>query len=438
MKRMTILASVLLLLVPAALPLAAQDADTGTDEATADIEVVVELGAWDADTEDEQGLVAEYEPTDGGPDLGLLVRSHQPWGHFFFDARFRDADDSDAVLDVDTAGRAVRSTTEWTKLLHRLDHDPLSNLASVTDHGRVVQHTDLDAGADYDISYELLTHRTEVQFPALPALTVAAGVRNQERHGTRQSLAISHCATCHVYSQGRRVDQRDTGLSLEARYTGSVASVRASVSQRELRQVPAFLTLLYDDALQPELRTPLFENRVQWDSAAGPQPVDATPDVDKNVVRLDVLLPNLGGFALTGGGVWQETENQFTNLTMDYTGYVATAFRPIAKGWDVRWRGRSYEIDNDATFVDIAEPLGVAGPQAGLTYREIYGFDPDFLRLSSANRDVIESKLDVGWNLPGTKTGRLVLSWDYEIVDREYFEVAPGRRPASSGERGEG
>jgi len=425
MKQKALLASVLLLLLLAAPPLAAQD--EGTDDTDkSDTEISLEVGAWNADTEDSELRAAEYESTDGGPQLGLLIRSQQPWGHFFVSADVRDGDDQDASFEFDL-GRAVRSTTEWTQLPHRLVHDPLSNLASATDHGRVVTHTDFDPRAVYGITYELLTHRTEVQMPALPALTFAVGVRNQERHGTRQSLAISHCEACHVNSQSRRVDQRTTDLSLEAQWAGSWGSLTGSVTQRELRQDPRALTLLYDDALQPELRIPIFDNRLQWDSAEGPQLVDATPDVDKDVVRLDLLLPDVGGFALTAGGVWSETENLYSNLSMDYNGYVATAFRPLGPSWDVRWRGRTYTIDNDEVFVDVNDRIGAAGPQAGSTWGEIYDYVTDYLRLSAANRDVVQSSLDVGWRLPSKKAGRIVFSWDFENVDREYYQVAPGQ-----------
>lgn len=422
MKRFWILASALLLIALAVTPVAAQEDDP--DATSGDTEVQVEVGYWDAETDDSPDLVSEYEPDDGSASVGLLIRSQQPWGHFFLDGTFSHEDDQDAVLEIDV-GRTVRSTTEWTKLPHRLRHDPLHTLEAVTNHGRVVQHTDLDPDAVYGITYEVLENRTAFQFPALPALTVTAGVRNQERHGTRQSLTISHCSTCHTYSQSRRIDEQDLGLTLEAQLAGDWGAVRASVSQRELTQSPTFLTLLYDPELQPELRLPLFENRVQFDDDEGPLPVDLLPDVDKDVVRLDLLLSDVGGFALTAGGVWQETQNRYSNLAMDYDGYVATAFRPLGTRWDLRWRGRTYSIENDAVFVDVVDQLAVAGPQAGLAWTDVYGYPTDFLRLSAANRDVVESSFDVGWDLGSREAGRVVFSWDYENVDREYFEVAP-------------
>lgn len=424
-------ASVLLLLVLPLMPAAAQedDPDTMTEESdraveAGETEVTVEVGYWDADTEDNPALAAEYEPDDGGPSLGLLIRSSQPWGHFFLDAEYFEEDDQDATLSFDVH-RMIRSTTEWTKLPHRLIHDPLSTFAAVTNHGRIVQHTDLDPDAVYGISYELLEHRTELQLPSLPGLTFAAGVRNQERHGTEQSVTISHCSTCHLVSQSRPIDEQDTGLTLEAKYAGDWGAVRGSVTQRELIQDPNFLTLLYDPELQPELRLPLFENRVSFDDDEGPLPVQLRPDIDKEVAQLDLLLSDVGGFALTAGGVWQETENQYTNLAMDYDGYVATAFRPLGTAWDVRWRGRSYAIENDPVFVDVDEQVAVAGPQVGRTWTEVYQYPVDFLRLSAANRDVLESRLDVGWDLGSREAGRLVFSWDHEQVDREHFEVAP-------------
>ena len=107
------------------------------------------------------------------------------------------------------------------------------------------------------------------------------------------------------------------------------------------------------------------------------------------------------------------------------TGYLFTAAKRLSDDWSFRWRGRGYTIDNDDVFVDAVERLGVAGPQAGRTYREIYGFDPDYLRQSALSRDVVESNLDFTRRL-GKKSGRLRLFWNYESIDRDTFEVAPG------------
>lgn len=408
MKRI-ILTIALLAVLMAPTWVAAQD-DGGT---TAEIEI----GGWAADTSGAPDVVSEYEPDEGGPQLGLDLEADTDWGFLLFEGEVRNEDDQKALLDFDV-GRMVRSHTAYVKMPHRLLHDDLSNLAAVTDHGRILRHTDLDPDTEYRIRYSDLDHRTEIQLPGAERFTFALNVRNQERQGVRQHLTVSHCDSCHVYGQDRPVDQRDTGVGVEGRYNWNRAALRVSYQVRELTQDPSFITLTFDDALQPELLLPLFDNRLQFDSAEGPQRVDLTPDIDKQVAKIDLTFPKVAA-----NGVWSVTENQFTGLESDFTGVTVSAGHRFENANHLRWRGRAYSIDNDDVFVDIVEPEGIAGPHAGITYREAYGFDPDFLRLSSLNRDVLESRLDYTWRLGSREAGRLKFLWEIEQVDREHFAV---------------
>ncbi|MDX1584436.1 MAG: GSU2204 family CXXCH-containing (seleno)protein, partial [Thermoanaerobaculia bacterium] len=195
-----------------------------------------------------------------------------------------------------------------------------------------------------------------------------------------------------------------------------------SYTSLEHEQGVPFILHTYDDALHPEQRKPLFDNRVQYDSADGPIPIDLKPDIDKDRFRVDLSFDSVGGFAVTGGGVWSQNENEYTGLESDYTGFAVNAARRFENGWRVRWRGRSYSIDNDEIFVDTVEPVATAGPHAGKTYRDVYGFDPDFLRLSAMNRDVLESNLELKRKLG--KKNTVELEWKYEQIDRDHYQVA--------------
>lgn len=400
-------------------------------ESPATTEGTVDVGAWDSSLSDSPDAVAEYEPDGGGPDLALILVTHQPWGELGFEGTFRHPDDQDYALDFDAAGRMVRSHTSYSSLLHRLGHDPLTDLEAATRHGRVVIHDDLDPGSVYGIDYEVLEHRTELQPAGLPNLTFAVGLREQNREGVRQSLTVSHCSACHVIAQDRPIDERTRDGGLEVTLAWARGLVRASFDHRELEQGVPSIELLYDNALQPEQLTPVFDDRLQWDSAEGPQQVDLLPDITKDILRLDTAFTDVVGFSLTAEGVWSNTRNEYTGLEADYSGFLATAARKLGRGWDVRWRGRSYSLASDQVFVDTVERPGIAGPAAGRTYRQIYGFDPDFLRRSSLNRDAVESRLDLSRRF-GRKAGTLRLTWELETIDRDHYEVAAGQTRSTS------
>ncbi len=401
----------------------AQD-EAGTTEGS------VEIGAWDASTSGSPDLVTEYESDDGGAELNLSLDSLQDSGAISLDVRVRDDADQDLWLGFDL-NRWIRSETDYTAMPHRLGHQPVEHFATATNHGRLTRNTDFDPGGVYEIDYSLLEHRTEFQPRSTGNLIFAVSYRHQERDGVEQFTTVSHCDSCHVVSRARPVDETTTDTGLEASYAWNGNRVRASFLSRSLEQGVGAITFLFDDALHPELRLPLFDNRLQFDSAEGPQSVDIRPDIDKEIYSLDGSFADVGGFAVNAEGVWSTTENRGASLQSDYSGAQITAARSFDKGWNMRWRARSYKLENDDVFIDLVERVGVAGPQAGRTYAEIYGFPSDYTRLSSLDRQVTESKLDFS-RRSGKKKGSVRLFWEYEEVDRDHLEVAPGEMASTT------
>ncbi len=332
---------------------------------------------------------------------------------------------------VSIFNRWIRSETSYTALPHRLGHQPVEHFATATNHGRLTRNTDLDPDGIYEIDYLVLEHRTEFQSRSTGNLTFAINYRHQQREGVEQFTTVSHCDSCHVVSKARPVNETTTDTGLEASYAWNGNRVRATFLSRALEQGLSSISFLFDDAIHPELLTPLFDNRLQFDSAEGPQAVDIRPDIDKEVYSLDGSFSDVGGFTINADGVWLTTESRNAGLQSDYSGAHVTAARSFKKGWNMRWRARSYKIENDDVFIDLVERVGVAGPQAGCTYAEIYGFPADYIRVSSLDRQVTESKLDFSRRL-GKKKGGHRFFWEYEETDRDNFEVAPGEMASTT------
>ncbi len=410
--------SILLAAILVAIPFAATAEDADTTEG------YVEIGGRAADVTDSPTLAGEYLTADDGVVLDLSVATHQDWGSLFVDIWGVDPDEAEGSLDFDVK-RMVRSHTSYISFLHRLGHRGLEHLEATSINGKVVFHTDFNPGFEYDYVYEDLFHRTELQLPNLPALTLAVEFREQQRSGHAQAFTTSHCDTCHVKSQKHRIDEETTDGTIEAAVGGAWGRLRAAFTSRELTHGTPSVTVEFDNAVHPELQAPVFDNRLQYDDDVGPVPADLWPDIDKETSRLDLTLADLAGFAINAGGVWSETENRYTGLKSDYTGYVVNAARRLGDAWRIRWRGRAYSIDNDDVFVDTVERVSQAGPHAGQTYEDIYGVNYDWWRLSALDRDVFESKLDASWRL-GKAAGTLRFLWDLETVDRDNYEVLPG------------
>ena len=402
------------------------------DGGTIIVERTFWLGYWDSSVDGSPDLAAEYRVIGDGPDVGVKLKTIHEKGAIDFYGRFRDSADQDYKLDFDV-NRVFRSQNLLSTLIHRLGHQPVEHFQAVTNHGRVTWETDLNPDSEYDFKYQVFETKNEVQLPSVDGLTVGFGYRNQQRKGTRQHTTISHCDACHVYSQDRPTDETTDDAYIDLKYAWASNFVRGSYRGRSFSESPQNISLLFDDALHPELRAPVFDNRLQWDSAEGPQPVDLVPDISKDIFKLDTLVKT-HGFAIVGEGVWSSTENDFTRNKTDFNGFMASVAKRFGetRRWNFRWRGRSYQIDNSTELLVPIQRPGIAGPQSPGTYSDYYPAWPEAqLRLPSANRDVIESKADITYRLANRELGSLRFFWNYDKQDREYYQVAPGTTETS-------
>jgi hypothetical protein len=321
--------------------------------------------------------------------------------------------------------RMVRSHTSFNQFHHRFPHDRMKNLEATSTNHKVVRHTDHNPNDVYGLVYDDLFHRTEFQFPLMSALTMALEIRDQNRTGHVQAFTTSHCDNCHVNSRTHSLDERTRDLKFEATMDFDGGSLIASANHRTLKYNTNSVTHLFDDALHPHLQTPVFDNRLQYDSAEGAKMADFWPDSEKTKYRLDLYLNNIAGFAINAGGVWSDTKNNYTGYRATYQGYMVNAARVLGKKVQLRWRARAYTLDNDDVFIDTNDRVSIAGPHAGRTYEQVYGKNFDHWRYSAMNRDTLSSDLELGYRI-SKEAGTLRARWKYEAIDREYYEVLPG------------
>jgi hypothetical protein len=419
------LASVLLL----ASPLVAQVTETfpppdPEKTTTGDVQV----GGWNSDLSGSPDVVSRYSPADKSNALVLFtLKSHPTWGSVDAGVQWLDENYSRSFLNLDV-GRTLLTRTTYHRFLPRLGHDPITYAEAATPHGRVLRHTDTDPEAVYNLENGILEHRTELQ---LGAATVGFNFRDQRRKGAHQTLTVSHCDNCHVYSQTHPIDETQQDIGLDARVSWRTGFLDGSYTRRRLREDVPSIDLLYDRSIHPESRLPVFDNRVQFDALDGPLPVDYLQDVDKDIIKVNIA-QSAGSLSLTGNGVWSDTENRFTGNKIDYQGYFLSAARPFANNKArFRLRGRYYETDTPDYFYDTVERVGLAGPHAGRTYREVYNVEVDYLRQSSLNRKVWDLNADVSYRF-GRKAGSVTAEWKFKDINREHYEVAPATTKTTS------
>lgn len=424
-----LLTVLLIVLVPGLVLAQESEKKTGTE---GDIEV----GIWDTSVDGSPDVVLEYEPDGTGPDLRGDIKSVGEKGSITYKGKIRQSNDMVNDLDFDV-NRVWRSSNVLNTLLHRLGHQPLDRFQSATNHGRVVWETDQNPDSTYEFDYQVFETWNQIQPKGVPGLTFGFGYRDQRRDGMRQQTVISHCDACHVSSLDRPTNEKTTDIGADISWAFKQGFVRAGYKSRKFSEDPTSVDFLYDRTLHPELRTTVFENRNSIDALDGPVPIDVRSDTGKDTFGLDGLWATPKGLNISAEGIWSETTNDGTNVNSEFNGYMLALNKRFGtdRKWNFRWRGRTYEVEVSDYFVDTFEREGIAGPQAGRTYREVYGYNPDFNRQSSRNRDVVDSRADLTYRFNRT-LGSLRLIWDYDSVDREFFEVAPGTTKTSSNELG--
>lgn len=380
----------------------------------------VEIAGRGASDDGTPNRVAEYRTNTSGPELRFSLTAPLDTLYLEISSTAREGNDQVHSLRVDL-NRLVRSHTTFTKGVHRLEHDPLTNLRGTVKDVVATWSTDLEPGRRYGVDWNVLESRTDLQVPGAGWLVVSAELREQWRKGHQQSLAMSHCSSCHVRSQGRQVDEHVRQAGLSARATFGGWSVVGSAGKRDFRERGATPVRLYEKVEQPALRTPLFTDRMQYGLQNGVMQYDLVPTTEKTLSKIQVSNGNLGGFALSLSGVSSNLENTRTGNEVDYKGVGLNLARKVGRRGSLALRARTYSIDSTDYFVDTTEPKAVAGPYVGKTYRERYGYDPDFVRQSAVDRDVVEGQARFAYRLGAGSS--IAATYDLRSLDRDHYLV---------------
>lgn len=390
-------------------------------------EGTVSVGVLTSDSSGNQQRVGQYD------DLFDTTRARtgfQFWGQtglVKFDlAASHGGNRRDQRYSADVAiGRMVKAHVQYQRSPKRLDHDPLTYVDAASNIGGtfVVEHTDTDPFAEYAFDYAELISRLEVVLPKAPFLRLYASHRQETRSGSRQSLVTSHCATCHVVSYSREMDQKTSDLIAGLRLSTARASVDYQYQNRRFDERGGGLTHTYDRAVHPVTLADVFLNRVQFDQRDGPLAFDTMPSIEttRHALRAAFRLP--GDIRTTGSFTSTQTRNLDTDLETRQIGGVGRFVVPLGTRLSLRGSARRYTIESDSVAIDMIELVSPAGPTAGKTYAQAYPSfgNPDYVRESSLSRTPTDMTLELQWRAAKNTTVRAGYAW--EEIRRDHFAV---------------
>lgn len=428
------------LLALTALPAAEHDTeDTAPPED--DYKLEFDTGYVGSSTEGSLNRAAEYTVTDPNPYVALRYHNSPYDKNFFkFDFSRRNSVEAQSSLLFD-GNRVWKLEADYDGLLHRLDHDPLSNLQAVSEI-KVVRSTDYEPDAEYSIDYKLLRAGLDIRPPGARWLTLRVGAREQQRKGMRQQLSASHCTSCHITGQGREIDQSTTDLTIGAHFEAGRVDIDYEYLDRSFSENGSTTEAPYETALHPANVNLPFQDRLWFQN--GDYPIAQVPDLKKTRHTFKIRASYSKGQALNFTLAQSETENEKVGNSYKFLAYRGLySWRPGEKT-RVNFWGRRDEIDNDTLLVDLP---GVFGPAPTTTYPGFgadYTFQdwriglqgpplhslfdlPDFevwTRQSSMNRT--NNHLGVDAVYRPYRYGSLRLGYKYSQIDREFVTLADG------------
>jgi hypothetical protein len=441
-----LLAALLALTAPSAAEMESTD-ETEPPEDKFGLEL--DTGYVGSSTEGNLDMVAQYTVTEPNPWVALRYHN-SPYAKNFFklDFRRRNSQSAEGALSFD-GNRVWELEADYDGLLHRLEHDPLTNLQAVSEI-KVVRSTDYEPDAEYSINYRVLDAGLAIRPPQVKWLTLRVGAREQQREGTRQQLAVSHCTSCHVTGQGRQIDQSTTDLTVGAHFKVGRVDIDYEYLDRSFTENAPTLEAPYERAYHPAnvpLNTP-FNDRLWYQD--GDFPVAEVPDLQKTRQTFKVRASYDRGQALTFTLAQSETTNEKIGAEYQYLAYRGLySWRPGEKT-RVNFWGRYDQIENDTVIVDLPEVFGPAptSPYPPTNTAETFqnwriGLQgsplhsqfrlPDFevwTRQSSLNRT--NSNLGVDAVYRPYRYGSLRLGYQYAQIDREYVTLADGTGESTS------
>lgn len=384
--------------------------------------VTVTLGARAVSTDDSKVRAGEYRSLESGVNTGFTIEQATENAAWSAAMRWFDTDEFDGSFFGDF-GRVIRFEGSFTRFLHRLEHDPLTNLFAVKSP-KVVSATDHDPGRQYGIVTTDLRSRMTFQHPEVPNLVFTADYRQQHREGTKQVRVAEHCTACHIHGSSTRVNQLMQEVVLGGHLTAGRFGLSAEFQGRTFEERGPTPMHTYSDVFHPTTGLPIFNDRASYDNTDGPLPYQKVAGNSRWSARLDASFDGEDAGTFNAGMVYTSVENDDTGNSLTYTGVRGSWNRVLTDGLSLSLRSTAYAIDNDDVFVDVVERPAVAGTYPGLTYAERWGAETDFTRYSVSNRDVLQFDADIAWRM---LRGSLVkLEYLYRKTDRDYFAVTEG------------
>ncbi len=365
----------------------------------------------------------EYCPVDDGvrPFVKINIRGNKGSTFFNILSGFNgDLRDQKQFIDLDF-DRTLRQTISFDSLYHRLDHDPLTNIDTISTARSAATAEDFNPKDQYHVTRSELKSSTTLRLPVFSGMKVYIKYRNEHRSGMYQARTLSKCSSCHIVAKSRSINNINRDVKLGTNLRIGKANIDYSYTNNKFYEKKSAPQNHYLKVEHPEKLVPVFTSRISVGNDVD-LPFDMIPESTKNTHNLSASVPLNDTNNFSARYISSRVENLTSNLKWDSNSVSGSYSMKFGKKGFINAIASYYRIKNDSIFIDINEPLDVAGPNVGKTYAEVLGLDSfDYTRFSSLSRKVIDFRTNFLYKF--SKKFKVKLGYEFENIERDSFEV---------------
>lgn len=274
------------------------------------------------------GRVAEYQTVESSPGADFYIKgSFGKRNYLDLSGSFIHSDEQKYYANLDI-GRVVRNTTYFNRFIHRLDHDPLTN---VEDYHEFV-FVDSNPTDEYITRRTEIRNRTELVIPDFPQVKFKANVRYIIEKGHQQARTLDQCFVCHIDAQTQEIDQRTMEFILGTEV--NVKPVTISYS---------FMSRRFDDRATP--LTHVYTG-LPWFAYLGEQEFAHIPDSDKTAHNVKARVKVLNEAHLFGSYTVASVKNKHNDGKLDLKNFLSRLSANLIKGLRIAVNYQKEKYDN--------------------------------------------------------------------------------------------
>jgi opacity protein-like surface antigen len=288
-----------------------------------------------------------------------------------------------ASLDIE---RIVRTEFQSNRFLHRLDHDPLTNVDPDPEAQHEFPFVDNNPDDVYSTTRTEIINKTDLVIPSFPNLKIKSQVRYVHENGLQQARTSDHCTVCHIDAQTQGIDQKTRDFIIGAEYKTKGVAVSYS-----------HLGRTFENKASPVYHE--YTNPYGSLVFSGTQEFALIPDSEKNADTLKAKVDAVKNASLFGSYTIAKIKNKNNNGDADIKNFLSRFRALLGKNFNLTLRYASNKYEN--------------------SLNPDYAFDSDTLVANHLSKDGYTIGADASYRIPKQKI-HLRAGLDYNSLKRNY------------------